>query len=1578
MKSLPAQMQAGAQPALNMANKIAGAIGISLGAAAAGATVKQIITIGNDYTNTMNTMQAVSKATDSQMAAVSERAKQLGNDVQLPGTSASDAAAAMTELAKGGFTVEQSMAAAKGTLQLAAAAQIDAASAATIQSQALQAFGLDANYAGKAADVLANTANASSAEMTDVAQGLQQAGSVANQFGLTIEDTAASLGVLSNAGIQGSDAGTLIKSTLLALTDQGKPAQAAIKELGLTVYDAQGKFVGMSSLFGQLDAAAERMTDEQYQAATATLFGSDAMRLAGIAAEQGAGGFDTMLAAVNRQGAAAEVAAAKTQGLPGAMGSAQNAAENLALEIYDLVDGPMESFARAAADKIGQATPAIVDGLKSAGEAVGEVGSKFLELPASVQVAAGAFAGIKAFNLDDTVGDWIEKAKTSLSGFRDEMEEVRLTLAEEQLEANPPELQSNTFEGQFEEIQSLLEGQEESISDLVASWSTLEARVPAVARMGDAYRDVSTRARDMADRHRDAAAQTSGLSSRLRSAGASAVQFGGQLGGIAAAGASGLKSAVGGLVSAMGGGLMVGITAATTVVGAWYQNIKEAEAHTKAYDDALKNIKTTQSALGDIFSLNEGKYDDQAMANITSQVNDLSTAYKEASANDAKWNNVASDVIGDIVMPWRGAGDDISFEMDRIGLANRQAQDALGKTKLSSEQIAEKLASDDTTWREFEKTLRASGDGGAKAADDLNRTRSEIQTLNDIARRTTPGFFTMTEAVKVLADESSSAADRLDAMRTVLDIMSGKPIAASDALQKYNQQVRETAAATSEAWDRTQGWGQELVNADGTVNTASANGDKLRTMLRDITEATLTAASSGNDMGPIWEKNAQQFAELGTAAGMSKEEIERLAASVGYAPKNFEILASLAGADSVEQQLFAIKALLDQNANGIDIPISALTDDAKKEIEAAGIKVEEVTGKPGVFHISAPNQEALAAIQAVIDKQLPGKTLMITVDAQATAAAQRAFNATGQQGPVAPILVEPKAKGGEINGGTPGKDSVPILAMPGEHMLTTEDVDRLGGQEGVYRFRAALANGEVGKFEVGGAVGTTARERIEALGAAMDGVPYVTGGASLAGADCSGFVAQLQRAARGEEDPQGRLGTTYDLLAGSWPDLVPGTKGPFVVGTSEEHMAATIFGTNYESGGSYGAAKVGGTVGAFDAQFGGNQYYLPWEKFSPAITSASESVGDYSDRDSSSSYSSSGKKKATWTAKDETDLKSAVVAVEQAKEARERVNANPKKTDADRRQAQLKVEKAELKVKGYEEKRDAAKAGKDAPPAPDAPDLTTAYTDDELSLRSAERAVEKARLDRNEVYDDAESTQDDKDEADDQLQQAINSLEEKKKGDSKSGDSSLPSTWSDFFGEIGKEFISSNVSDILGYYGADNIGPLAQAGMAVGKAAANGFKEEQDKTSERKLPLADVPITDEEAKTQLPVTPFSTPDWMQNMLKSLGDVKVFDTGGRWRHGELGLNLSGRDEFVLNPRETADMDETKRMFQVLRATGQNALAAPQQQAGPRNPFDSLRQTVVNANGADRNEVAAGIRKADQEERWRYAQNRGLGN
>jgi TP901 family phage tail tape measure protein len=347
---------------------VAGGIGL----AAVG--FRQVIDIGIEYQSSLNELQAVSHATGDQMVRVGQTAKALGADMSLPATSAADAAAAMTELAKGGLSVDQAMTAAKGTLQLAAAAQIDAAQAATIQSQALNAFGLSADNAGHVSDVLANAANAASGEITDFAQAMGQVGAVAHQFGLSIDETTTALGLFANAGIKGSDAGTLIKSALLALANPSKPAAKAIEQLGLKTYDATGKFVGLKSIFDQLHTASERMTDQQYQQATATVFGSDAVRLAGVAAGTTGEQWDSMAAAIGHAGGASEVAAAKTKGLGGALQGFQSQIETVEIDLFEKIGPALEAGVRGAADAVAKYGPQVVDGLEHVIDFGAEVG----------------------------------------------------------------------------------------------------------------------------------------------------------------------------------------------------------------------------------------------------------------------------------------------------------------------------------------------------------------------------------------------------------------------------------------------------------------------------------------------------------------------------------------------------------------------------------------------------------------------------------------------------------------------------------------------------------------------------------------------------------------------------------------------------------------------------------------------------------------------------------------------------------------------------------------------------------------------------------------------------------------------------------------------------------------------------------------------------------------------------------------------------------------------------------------------------------------------------------------------------
>lgn len=327
------------------------------------AGVGAAVDMAGDYEQSMNVLQAQSGATDAQMDQLRATAQALGADLTLPATSAVDAGNAMLELSKGGLEVDQAMAAAKGTLQLAAAAETDVATAAQITTGALSAFGLAGEKAGYVADVLTNAANESRASITDLAGGLQQAGFRFHSAGQGVDDLAASLVILTNAGSSGSDAGTALSNMIARLQAPTDKAARLMHDLGINVYDANGNMLPMRDIIGVIDDALSGMTQEQRNAALQTIFLADGMKAMIPLLEKGADGFDEIKGSMNRQGAAAQLAEAQMKGLSGAAAGLQSQVETLALEalqpLMPIMTGVLRSAGELAGSFVGKVGPAV-------------------------------------------------------------------------------------------------------------------------------------------------------------------------------------------------------------------------------------------------------------------------------------------------------------------------------------------------------------------------------------------------------------------------------------------------------------------------------------------------------------------------------------------------------------------------------------------------------------------------------------------------------------------------------------------------------------------------------------------------------------------------------------------------------------------------------------------------------------------------------------------------------------------------------------------------------------------------------------------------------------------------------------------------------------------------------------------------------------------------------------------------------------------------------------------------------------------------------------------------------------------
>lgn len=305
---------------------------VAFAAAAAGAGVFAIKSAA-DYEQSLNVFRSVSGATAAQMRDVAATAKQLGNDITLPGISAKDAALAMVELAKAGLSVNDTLAASKGVLSLAKAGQLETAQAAEITANALNAFSLKGTEASRVADLLAAAANASSADVTDMAYALQMSSAGAAAVKVPVEDLTTAIAQMANNGIKGSDAGTSLKSMFMNLIPTTTRAKDSMRQLNLDFYDAKGNFVGMRELVKQLQAGTKDLTDEQKAQHIENIFGADSMRAANILMKEGVDGYDKLRGAVTKVGAAQAMAAAQNAGFKGSLDALKSSVETLAIDI---------------------------------------------------------------------------------------------------------------------------------------------------------------------------------------------------------------------------------------------------------------------------------------------------------------------------------------------------------------------------------------------------------------------------------------------------------------------------------------------------------------------------------------------------------------------------------------------------------------------------------------------------------------------------------------------------------------------------------------------------------------------------------------------------------------------------------------------------------------------------------------------------------------------------------------------------------------------------------------------------------------------------------------------------------------------------------------------------------------------------------------------------------------------------------------------------------------------------------------------------------------------------------------------
>ncbi|WLV38680.1 phage tail tape measure protein [Morganella morganii] len=342
------------QKTMDVRNKMAGtgAAAMATGGAALYAG-KKFMAPGYEFEVGMSKVQALTRLdkNSEEYKALREQARQLGATTAF---TANEVAQGQSFYAMAGFKPEQIQNAMKGTLSMSLAGDIDLATTADIGSNILTGFKLNSDEMNRVSDTLVATFTRSNTNLNMLGDTMKYVAPVASGLGVDLETAAVAAGKLGDAGIQGSMAGTSLRSILGRLAEPPKQAADALEELNIKTRDAKGNLRGLPEILADLDKKTKKMGTAQRAGYFKHIAGEEAFSALSVLTDQaGSGELQKMIAEVKAaKGEAQKVADTMTNNLDGDLKNLTSAWEDVGIQIFGGVDSPLRDIAKSITDII--------------------------------------------------------------------------------------------------------------------------------------------------------------------------------------------------------------------------------------------------------------------------------------------------------------------------------------------------------------------------------------------------------------------------------------------------------------------------------------------------------------------------------------------------------------------------------------------------------------------------------------------------------------------------------------------------------------------------------------------------------------------------------------------------------------------------------------------------------------------------------------------------------------------------------------------------------------------------------------------------------------------------------------------------------------------------------------------------------------------------------------------------------------------------------------------------------------------------------------------------------------------------
>lgn len=391
-----------------------------------GDMITQTIEVGSTFEASMSKVQAISGATSEDMDKLNDSAKRLGESTQFTASQVGDA---FSYMAMAGWKTEDMLGGIDGVLDLAAASGADLATTSDIVTDALTAFGESADEAGRLADIMAAASSNANTNVELMGETFKYVAPLAGSMGYTMEDTAVAVGLMANAGIKGTQAGTSLRAMITRLASPTKESGTAMAQLGIEIEKVNengerelkplGELIGeLRDKFGEIQMPVEdfnsqmatltrqreeltaayeagETSEEAYQKQISKLdkseedlmnkaYGAEgalkAQYAAMLAGKNGLSGFlalvnssdedfEKLTKAVNESsGAASEMADVMLNNLQGDITKLSSAFEGLQIAIFEKLDAPLRELVQTVTNDVIPLIKDVLNGVTGATE----------------------------------------------------------------------------------------------------------------------------------------------------------------------------------------------------------------------------------------------------------------------------------------------------------------------------------------------------------------------------------------------------------------------------------------------------------------------------------------------------------------------------------------------------------------------------------------------------------------------------------------------------------------------------------------------------------------------------------------------------------------------------------------------------------------------------------------------------------------------------------------------------------------------------------------------------------------------------------------------------------------------------------------------------------------------------------------------------------------------------------------------------------------------------------------------------------------------------------------------------------